>query len=68
LKLEEREALLLVVLEGLSYAQAARVLKDFSAHFACRLSRARAALGDILSIETPPNKAKLRPAHLRLVK
>ncbi len=68
LKLEEREALLLVVLEGLSYAQAARVLKISRPILLARLSRARAALGDILSIETPPNKAKLRPAHLRLVK
>lgn len=68
LKLEEREALLLVVLEGFSYAQAARVLKVSRPILLARLSRAREALGGSLSMEAPPHKARLHPPHLRLVK
>jgi RNA polymerase sigma-70 factor (ECF subfamily) len=68
LKLEEREALLLVVLEGLNYAQAARVLKISQPILLARLARARDALGGSLTIETPPIKHRPRPSHLRLIK
>lgn len=68
LKLEEREALLLVVLERLSYAQAARVLKISRPILIARLARARDRLGETLQTKTSAHKAKLRPAYLRLVK
>ncbi len=51
LKLDEREALLLVVLGGFSYAQAARILKVPQSILAGRLARARAALGQTLPCE-----------------
>jgi len=66
LKLEEREALLLVVLEGLSYARAARILKISRPILIARLSRARHRLNETLSLIV--HKAKPRPAYLRLVK
>lgn len=68
LRLEEREALLLVALEGFSYAQAARILKISRPILLARLARARTAIGDSLAISQPPTKTKPRPAHLRLVK
>lgn len=68
LKLEEREALLLIVLEGLSYARAARVLKISRPIVIARLSRARERLRETLRTETTAHKAKPRPAYLRLVK
>ena len=68
LKLEEREALLLVVLEGFSYAQAARILKVPQSILAARLARARAALGQTLPAEYEARSAKPRPSYLRLVK
>jgi RNA polymerase sigma-70 factor, ECF subfamily len=68
LKLEEREALLLVVLEGFSCARAARILKIPQSVFAARLARARAALGRCLPIENYVRLAKPRPSYLRLVK
>ena len=51
LSLEEREALLLVVLEGFDYAQAARILKISRTMLLARLARARAALDEILAPE-----------------
>ncbi|MGQ0445437.1 MAG: sigma factor-like helix-turn-helix DNA-binding protein [Beijerinckiaceae bacterium] len=63
LALEEREALLLVVLEGFSYAQAARILKISRTALIMRLMSARAALS-----ETPSRPAKTRPSYLRVVK
>jgi RNA polymerase sigma-70 factor (ECF subfamily) len=68
LKLEEREALLLVALEGFSYARAARILKVPQSVLAGRLVRARAALGQTLPMENYVRSAKPRPAYLRLVK
>jgi RNA polymerase sigma-70 factor (ECF subfamily) len=68
LKLEEREALLLVALEGFGYARAARILKIPQGVFAGRLTRARAALGLSLPMENYACSAKLRPSYLRLVK
>jgi RNA polymerase sigma-70 factor (ECF subfamily) len=67
LALEEREALLLVVLEGFSFAQAARILKISRTVLVMRLARARAVLSEIAS-ETPSRPAKTRPSYLRVVK
>jgi RNA polymerase sigma-70 factor (ECF subfamily) len=67
LPLEEREALLLVVLEGFSFAHAARILKISRTVLVMRLARARAALSEIAS-ETPSRPAKPRPSYLRVVK
>ncbi|MGH6837834.1 MAG: sigma factor-like helix-turn-helix DNA-binding protein [Methylocella sp.] len=68
LALEEREALLLVVLEGFSYAQAARVLKISRTVLIMRLASARAALSEITVAKTPSRPAKTRPSYLRVVK
>ena len=68
LALEEREALLLVVLEGFSYAQAARILKISRIVLIMRLACARAALSEIPAPETPSRPAKTRPSYLRVVK
>jgi RNA polymerase sigma-70 factor (ECF subfamily) len=68
LALEEREALLLVVLEGFSYAQAARILKISRTVLVMRLARARAALSEIAAPETPSRPVKTRPSYLRVVK
>jgi len=67
LALEDREALLLVVLEEFSFAQAARILKISRTVLVMRLARARAALSEIAS-ETPSRPAKTLPSYLRLVK
>jgi RNA polymerase sigma-70 factor (ECF subfamily) len=66
LKLEEREVLLLVVLEGFNYARAARALKISRAILIARLARARERLPKILG--SPSERPKPRPPHLRLVK
>jgi RNA polymerase sigma-70 factor (ECF subfamily) len=68
LALEEREALLLVVLEGFSYAQAARILKISRTVLVMRLACARAALSQFPAAETPSPPAKVRPSYLRVVK
>ena len=68
LALDEREALLLVVLEGFSYAQAARILKISRTVLIMRLACARAALGEIPAAKTPSRPAKGRPSYLRVVK
>jgi RNA polymerase sigma-70 factor (ECF subfamily) len=68
LALEEREALLLVVLEGFSYAQAAQILKISRTVLIMRLACARAALSEIPAPETPLRRAKTRPSYLRVVK
>jgi RNA polymerase sigma-70 factor, ECF subfamily len=68
LALEEREALLLVVLEGFSFAQAARILKISRTVLVMRLARARAVLSEIPALETPSRPAKTRPSYLRVVK
>jgi RNA polymerase sigma-70 factor, ECF subfamily len=68
LRLEEREALLLVVLEGFSYAQAARILQISRTVFVARLARARAALGGIPHVHFVPRSEKPLPVYLRLVK
>ncbi|HEY8008278.1 MAG TPA: sigma factor-like helix-turn-helix DNA-binding protein [Methylocella sp.] len=66
--LEEREALLLVALEGFGYAQAARILQISRTVFVARLARARAALGDIPDVHFVPHSEKPLPVYLRLVK
>jgi RNA polymerase sigma-70 factor (ECF subfamily) len=68
LALEEREALLLVVLEGFSYAHAARILKISRTALVLRLASARAKLSEILAQEMPSRPAKTRPPYLRVVK
>lgn len=67
LRLEEREALLLVALEGFNYAQAARILHISRSGLIARLGRARGRLAEALS-ETSPQAPLRRPTHLRLVK
>jgi RNA polymerase sigma-70 factor, ECF subfamily len=67
LKLEEREALLLVVLEQFSYAQASHILHVSSTGLMSRLARARASLDGLL--EAPLDATgRRRGSHLRLVK
>jgi RNA polymerase sigma-70 factor (ECF subfamily) len=68
LALEEREALLLVVLEGFSYAQAARILKISRIVLVMRLACARAALTETPLPETSSRPVKMRPSYLRVVK
>jgi RNA polymerase sigma-70 factor, ECF subfamily len=66
LKLEEREALLLVVLEQFSYAQASQILHVSSEGLMSRLARARTTLDGLLA--APPDAMARRGSHLRLVK
>ncbi len=68
LKLDEREALLLVALEGFTYAQAARILKVPQDILAGRLARARAALGRTLPCDNAGRPARSRQSYLRMVK
>jgi RNA polymerase sigma-70 factor (ECF subfamily) len=68
LALEEREALLLVVVEGCRYARAARILKVSRRVLIARLSRARTALSRILPDSIPMRSGRPRAAHLHLVK
>lgn len=68
LPLEEKEALLLVVLEGFSYARAARILKISRAVLIARLGRARESFGVALDAATTLRSGKTHPPHLRVVK
>ena len=56
---EQRAALSLVVLEGLSYAQAAEVLETPVGTIMSRIARARAGLSKALRAESPPIRAGL---------
>ena len=56
---EQRAALSLVVLEGLSYAQAAEVLETPVGTIMSRIARARAALSRALRTESPVTGAGL---------
>jgi hypothetical protein len=69
LPLEWREALLLVVLERLTHAEAAAVLEIPLSGLVERLSRARAALSEGLaaSLKAPSSRLRLAP-HLRVIK
>jgi RNA polymerase sigma-70 factor, ECF subfamily len=68
LSLEEREALLLVVVEGFNYLQAARILKISRGVLIARLARARAKLGQRGVPQPPMQPARTRPSYLRVVK
>ena len=66
LDLEDREALLLVVVEGFNYAQAASILGLSRHGVASRVARARAQLSGAAQAQAAP---RLRhPPYLRLVK
>jgi RNA polymerase sigma-70 factor (ECF subfamily) len=67
---EEREALLLVVLEGFSYQEAAEIIGAPKATLVARLMRARAGLAAAQGVEPRANQsAPQRSAgHLRVVK
>ncbi len=67
LALEEREALLLVAVEGFSYARSAHILKVSRRVLVARLSRARGAISRSLYTPVPMRSGKPRPAHLRVV-
>jgi RNA polymerase sigma-70 factor, ECF subfamily len=68
LKLDEREALLLVAVEQFTYAQAMLILHVSRASLIARLARARARLQEALApLRTPDHVARPTP-HLRLVK
>jgi RNA polymerase sigma-70 factor (ECF subfamily) len=70
LPVEEREALLLVVLEGFTYAQAADVLGVPRTALAARIVRARHFLSEHLDAALPieaRNRTK-HPEYLRLIK
>lgn len=70
LPVEEREALLLVVLEGFTYAQAADVLGVPRTALAARIVRARHFLSENLDAALPieaRNRIK-HPEYLRLIK
>jgi RNA polymerase sigma-70 factor (ECF subfamily) len=66
LRLDEREALLLVGLEGFSYALAARILHLSRSGLLSRLGRARTRLAEALA--DAPSAASARRLHLRVVK
>jgi RNA polymerase sigma-70 factor, ECF subfamily len=68
LKLEEREALLLVVLEGFPYSRAARILKISRSILIARLGRARDKLPANLLAEPAWRRERPHAPHLRLVK
>jgi len=68
LKLEEREALFLVVVEGFSYAQAARILHVSRGGLVARLARARSRLSEGLSPDAGVQLPSRRAPHLRVVK
>ena len=70
LPVEEREALLLVVLEGFTYAQAADVLGVPRTALAARIARARQFLSEHLDAALPieaRNRVR-HPEYLRLIK
>jgi RNA polymerase sigma-70 factor (ECF subfamily) len=69
LAVEEREALLLIALEGFSYQEGAEIIGAPKATLIARLMRARAALAAGHDPRSRPNPAPARSAgHLRLVK
>ena len=68
--LEDREALLLVVVEGFSYAQAASILGLSRLGVANRVARARQQLDGPLeaTLSSQPHRKPAPPPYLRLVK
>ena len=67
LALEEREALMLVVLEGLSYSQSAAILGLPRPTLIARLARARAKMTTRMHRASPHRTGESR-THLRLIK
>ena len=67
MKLGDREALLLVVLEQCGYARAARILKISRVELIMRLARARLVLGKALGLAGGDDRGTSR-GHLRIVK
>lgn len=69
---EEREALLLVVLEGFSYQEAAEIIGAPKATLVARLMRARAALAAAQGLDPRsrlnPSAGQRSAGHLRVVK
>lgn len=68
LRLEDREALLLVVLEGFSYDQAAEILGIDHDDLVSRLVRARTRLAAFDNQPSAPSDGTKRSMHLRIVK
>ncbi|WP_020176562.1 sigma factor-like helix-turn-helix DNA-binding protein [Methyloferula stellata] len=68
LTLEEREALLLVVLEGFSYGQASHILRISRGMLIIRLAHARAALSNSIGAKVSPGPQPRRPPYLRVIK
>lgn len=67
LSLEEREALLLVTLEGFSYEEASRILRVSQSVLITRLTQARTALDQFMQAR-PARRPTSRPVpYLRLV-
>jgi DNA-directed RNA polymerase specialized sigma24 family protein len=68
LRFEDREALLLVVLEGFSYIDAAKLLGVDCDILASRLMRARARLAAFDNQPSAPSDGTRRALHLRVIK
>jgi RNA polymerase sigma-70 factor (ECF subfamily) len=68
LRFEDREALLLVVLEGFSYTDAAKLLGVECDILTSRLMRARARLSAFDNQPSAPSDGTRRALHLRVVK
>ncbi len=68
LSLEEREALLLVVLEDFSYGQASHILRISRGMLIARLIHARAALANALGPKSNSSSSQRRPSYLRVIK
>ncbi len=69
LPLEEREALLLVALEGFDHAEAARILRTSRSALLARLTNARTMLDAHLhSAAAPASRPARNTPHLRVVK
>jgi RNA polymerase sigma-70 factor (ECF subfamily) len=69
LSLEEREVLLLIVLENFSYGQASHILRISRGMLTSRLMHARAALANAMGPTKPVQSASpRRPPYLRVIK
>ncbi len=67
LPLEDREALLLVTLEGFEHGDAARILRVSRSVLIARLTQARATLERFLESKPTPRRPSRAVPHLRLV-
>ncbi len=68
LSLEEREALLLVVLEDFSYGQASHILRISRGMLLARLVHARATLATAMAPKHLSSTSPKRPSYLRVIK